>query len=109
MAIFFVSAISHTQCAVCPNKAVIYPCLCDNGNIHCGGGEELLLDHIFTHMTTAIPNENERNFKKFTLMNPAIKELKREAFAKITFETIELINATNLDHIDEEAFSGTNI
>jgi Leucine-rich repeat (LRR) protein len=60
-------------------------------------------------MTNAIPDENERSFKKFTLRNQAIKELKRETFAKITFETVEFIDSKNLDQIDPEAFSGTNI
>jgi hypothetical protein len=91
----------------CPDPEILNPCKCDKYGISCGGNDVLNLKQIFKAIDEKL-NANEKHFEKFILNNEAITELEENTFYGITFDKIEISNATKLKLINSKAFTATN-
>ncbi len=58
------------------------------------------IDSVFAH--------NESHFNKFFFNNTAITKLEENTFREITFDEIEIYNATKLNLINTYAFTSNN-
>jgi hypothetical protein len=78
---------------LCPAPEILKPCKCDAKGISCGGNDFINLKNIFKSIDQKL-NESEKHFKKFYLNNSAIAEIDENTLYDITFDEIQIINAT---------------
>ncbi len=93
---------------LCPAPEILNPCKCDAKGISCGGNDVINLKNIFKSIDQKL-NESEKHFKKFYLNNSAITEIEENTLYDITFDEIQIINATKLKLIHTNAFNATNL
>jgi hypothetical protein len=84
------------------------PCKCNENRISCGGNEWYNLKHVFQTIDQKL-EKNEKKFKQFNLTNTEISEIEANTFFGITFDEINIFNATNLKLINTHAFTSTNL
>jgi hypothetical protein len=90
----------------CPKADLLKPCNCVEDVISCGGNNPIDLKTIFHGLSSKLKND-QKHFKQFYLTNEAITQLPENAFEDITFEKIEIRNASKLSLIHTKAFDGT--
>jgi hypothetical protein len=93
---------------LCPAPEILNPCKCDAKGISCGGNDVINLKNIFKAIDQKL-NESEKHFKKFYLNNTAITEIEENTLYDLTFDEIQIINATKLKLIHTNAFNATNL
>ncbi len=74
---------------MCPSLELLYPYICDENAITCGGTDDLNLKHVFENIDRNF-RENEKHFKLFYLNNTAITEIEESTFFEITFDEISI-------------------
>jgi hypothetical protein len=93
-----IALIAIIKCESCPNEELLYPCVCNNRDIICGGKEDLNLQNIFKSFSLTL-NETQKSFTQFFLNNTAIKRIESNTFFDITFITIYIEHADSLERI----------
>jgi hypothetical protein len=88
-------------CGICPKPEVIYPCICNNQEILCRGGNNNL-KKIFENLSKNLTND-QKHFDTFELFDN-YTEIEDNTFYDITFKTISFINCNNLSIIRSNAF-----
>jgi hypothetical protein len=78
---------------------VLYPCICNEYGISCGGNNSLNLKSVFQSINQNL-GQNEKHFKIFALYNVAITEIEENTFFEITFDEILIFEALNLKLIN---------
>jgi Leucine-rich repeat (LRR) protein len=101
--------IGSYDCGSCGSHPEIIPhdCTCNELVISCEGSGELPLKKFFRYLSENT-GDSRKSFQKFVLTNTFITTLEENTFADITFDTIELVGATNLLSIHRGAFEITN-
>jgi hypothetical protein len=80
---------------LCPALEILNPCKCGSNEISCGGSDVFNLKNIFKSIDQKLSG-SEKHFEKFYLTDTAITELEGSTFYEITFDEIEISNATKL-------------
>ncbi len=93
--------------ALCPTSEILNPCKCDQNGISCGGNDAFNLKNIFKSIDQKLSG-SEKHFERFYLNNTAITELEENTFFEITFDSIEISNATKLKLINSKSLNATN-
>ncbi len=102
--------ITSVYCDECPKPEILKPCVCNplTITISCGGEEAIDLKTYFHRLSSEL-SDGKKHFKQFYLNNTAISELAENTFENITFDSIEIRNASNFSLINTKAFTAIDL
>ncbi len=95
---------SIISCGKCPSQEVVYPCICQNDTIICGGYNAYDFNQIFSDISRHL-NDSKKKFQTFIFNNTEITEIPENSFQDIEFTKIVIKDATNLAKIHSRAFN----